>query len=886
MIRVSNRHCIRRLSLKSMWASRTRNIIAVAAIALTTLLFTALFTIGMCLNSTFQQETFRQIGSDMHGSFKAVTAEQADELSTDSLIVQSGRRLMLGYPTAAPFNKAFVEVSYMDEIYAKGAFCTPEHGTLPAEGTDEIACDTRILSLLGIIPEVGAEVTLTYLLGESTANPISITDTFTLSGWWEYDPAGMASMALVPRSYAEQVLQGYSSTQRSDSTGKWTLAVYLKSTAHISSDLRTILARHGYQCDDSSAENFIDIGVSWAYVSSALQAQADPALLFGLVAIMAVIVLTGYLIIYNVFQISVSNDIRFYGLLKTIGTTGQQLRRIVRLQALTLAIPGIAIGLVLGYGIGFAFVPITIATTSLSNAAYSASPVIFVGAAVFSLLTVLFSCSKPGRAAARVSPVEAVRYTEGADIQSRNITRHAKRKVTPFTMAAANIGRSRKKTVLVIISLSLAALLIQVTYTLAVGFDIDKYLKNWVVSDFVLSDAGYFRSRSDGSFDEAAIEAVQSTGLTTEGGSVYSANARCFEPEELYRNFYGKFLSEQEMDHVLKDVERDSDGNVKSNCDIYAMEPFALRHLGLLDGSFDTLSDPAQNTIAAVYQTGDYGLAIDTSHYVRVGDTVTLRYVDEWETYDDRTGEIVEPGEFKEADEEYYHVREKRWHEVEYTVVACATVPQAMSRRSYSGPQFVLNPEVLRRDAGDDMRLLNYLCNTSTENTEAMEQFLADYTTNVDAGLDYESKAKYINQFSQMRNMFLLLGGALSVVVAVIGVLNFLNAVLTSILSRRREFAVLQSIGMTGRQLVKMLVNEGLWYAALTAVLTLALSLVTGGLLENTVGKMLWFFTYRFTVRPLILVLPLFAILGSVIPAVVYHFVSRQTIVERLRETE
>lgn len=177
------------------------------------------------------------------------------------------------------------------------------------------------------------------------------------------------------------------------------------------------------------------------------------------------------------------------------------------------------------------------------------------------------------------------------------------------------------------------------------------------------------------------------------------------------------------------------------------------------------------------------------------------------------------------SDEEYYHVREKRWHEVEYTVVTCAAVPQAMSRRSYSGAQFVLNPEVLRRDAGDDMRLLNYLCNTSTENTEAMEQFLADYTTNVDAGLDYESKAKYINQFSQMRNMFLLLGGALSVVVAVIGVLNFLNAVLTSILSRRREFAVLQSIGMTGRQLVKMLVNEGLWYAALTAVLTLALSL-------------------------------------------------------------
>lgn len=886
MIRVSNRHCIRRLSLKSMWASRTRNIVAIAAIALTTLLFTALFTIGMCLNATLQQETFRQIGSDMHGGFKDVTAAQADELSSDPLVVKSGRRLMLGYPTAVPFNKVHVEVSYMDEIYAKSAFCTPEHGTLPAEGTDEIACDTRILSLLGITPEVGAKVTLPYLLGENTASPISVTDTFTLSGWWEYDPASMASMALVSRSYAENVLQEYSSTPRSDSTGKWALTVYLKSTAHIRSDLCTILARHGYQCDDPSAENFIDIGVSWAYLSSALQSQADPSLIFGLVAIMVVIVLTGYLIIYNVFQISVSNDIRFYGLLKTIGTTGRQLRRIVRLQAISLAIPGIAIGLVLGYGIGCALVPIILSTTSLSNTAYSTSPMIFVGAAVFSLLTVLFSCAKPGRAAARVSPVEAVHYTEGANIQSRKITRNAKNKVTPFTMAVANLGRSRKKTVLVIISLSLAALLMQMTYTLAVGFDMDKYLKNQVVSDFVLSDAGYFQSRSDASFDEAAIEAVQQTGLTTESGSVYSASARCFEPEEMYRDFYGRSLSEQELDDALKDIERDIKGNVNTNCDLYAMEPFALKQMGLLDGNLDALSDPAQNAIAAVYQTGDYGSAINTSNYVKVGDTVTLRYVDEWETYDDRTSETVDPSELKEADDEYYHVREKRWHEVEYTVVACVTVPKAMSQRSYSGPQFVLNPDVLRRDAGDDMRLLNYLCNTSTENAETMEQFLADYTTNVNAGLDYESKARYINQFSQTRNMFLLVGGALSVVVAVIGVLNFLNAVLTSILSRRREFAVLQSIGMTGNQLVKMLINEGLWYAALTAVLTLALSLLAGGILQNIVSKMLWFFTYRFTVFPLMLVLSLFAILASIIPTVVYHFVSRQTIVERLRETE
>ena len=64
-----------------------------------------------------------------------------------------------------------------------------------------------------------------------------------------------------------------------------------------------------------------------------------------------------------------------------------------------------------------------------------------------------------------------------------------------------------------------------------------------------------------------------------------------------------------------------------------------------------------------------------------------------------------------------------------------------------------------------------------------------------------------------MRAMFLMLGGALSFIVGLVGVLNFFNAILTGITVRKREFAVLQSIGMTGKQLKTMLVYEGLLYA-------------------------------------------------------------------------
>ena len=254
MIKVKNKKIITVLSLKTLRAGRTRNIMAVLAIILTTLLFTALFTIAGTIVNSFQQATFRQVGGDFHGSFKDISEEQIKNLSEDPLIVKSASRLVLGMPTDVPFNKAHVEVSYMDSNCARGYFCTPEQGVLPKEGTNQIACDTRILKLLGVQPEIGAAIKLSYYLGSGTPDPQLITDTFTLSGWWSYDEASVASHAIVPKSYAKQTLAGYKNST-SDSTGKWTLSVYLKNTASINADLNTILVNHGFQSVDRQKDN-------------------------------------------------------------------------------------------------------------------------------------------------------------------------------------------------------------------------------------------------------------------------------------------------------------------------------------------------------------------------------------------------------------------------------------------------------------------------------------------------------------------------------------------------------------------------------------------------------------------------------------------------------
>ena len=167
-----------------------------------------------------------------------------------------------------------------------------------------------------------------------------------------------------------------------------------------------------------------------------------------------------------------------------------------------------------------------------------------------------------------------------------------------------------------------------------------------------------------------------------------------------------------------------------------------------------------------------------------------------------------------------------------------------------------------------------------------MDAFLQNYTENVNEDYSYESKMTYAAEFEEFRMMFLLLGGVLSFIVGMIGILNFFNAVLTSILSRRREFAVMQSIGMTGKQLKKMLVCEGLFYALGSLALASGLVIVFGPMLSGVFESMFWFFEYQLIVWPIFVLIPIFTLLGFAIPRLVYRAVEKQTLVERLREAE
>lgn len=886
-MKVSNRKCVRRLSRRSLAANRTRNIIAIVAIALTAMLFTSLFTIAFSINEGFQQANFRQVGGYSHGGFKYLTEEQYNELKDDSLIAEQGLRRFLGMPREAPFNKSHVEIGYSDANEAKWTYCTLVEGRLPKEGTNEAATDTHVLTLLGVEPRLGETFTVTFDVdGRET------TQTFTLCGWWDYDEAIVANHILVPESRVDAVLDEVGVTLPADDgmTGSWNLDVMLASGArHIDADLNQILANHGYQSEERTDDGtFINTGVNWGYTGAQITENLDPTTAAAVIGMLLLILLTGYLIIYNVFQISVAGDVRFYGLLKTIGTTPRQLRRMIRQQAFFLSIIGIPLGLVLGWLLGKVLLPVIVAQLDGVVLTTSVSPWIFVGSALFALVTVFISCLRPGRMAGRVSPVEALRYTEGS---GRSKGSRKKERVSLFSMAWANLGRSRGKTIVTILSLALAVVLLTVTITLVRGFDMDKFVSLQVATDFQIADAGYFQTGPASGIDEEGvsqdvIDAVQAQGGITEGGVVYRDISDVFEcvTDDWYRQGKRGFYSEEELDNMIKYSARNSDGLIYDEAQLYGMEDFPLSQLTVYEGDIDSLQEPGSRNIAAVYSEDDYGKLISDSHWAKLGDQVTLYYVDSFEYVDPDTGEVYASTTDVPEDVWDRVVRNpKDYRTITYTVTAVVAVPTSLSYRYYGNDEFILGADTFKQDTGTDS-IMYYAFNTDDDATAAMEDFLKEYTTNVDPNYDYESKSTYIEQFEGMRNMFVMTGGALSLIVALVGVLNFFNAILTGIAARRREFAILQSIGMTSKQLRRMLIIEGLLYTMGALLLALVLTLLMTPVMSQAVSSMFWFFSFKPTYWPILVMLPIFVIIGTVLPLLSGRLMSRHSIVDRLRQ--
>lgn len=820
------RQILQTLTNRSFRQNRGRNVVAVLAVVLTTMMFTALFTLAQSMGRNMTEMYLRQSGTKAHAGTKQITDEQITQLAAHPDIVHFGKSIVLGTAKNPCLAGRQVELRYGSDQYARDVFAYPTTGRMP-EQRDEIALDTQVLARLDIALELGQSVTLEWENG---------TDTFTLCGWWEGNLSSYADMAWVSEIYALEACESVPVPKDGQMLGMRMMGITFSDTKNIDAKTQKVLRESGL--------TELSFQTNLAYtpeVQSSILMENLP--MYGG---MVLVFLAGYLMIYNIFQISVAADIQFYGKLKTLGTTKKQLKKVVYGQGNRLSAIGIPMGLVAGYVLGVLLVPVWIPMKEM-QVVVSASPVIFAGSALFSYVTVLVSCMLPARMAGKVSPIEALRYTDSS------VSCHKKKKKSRngaflLRMAWSNLWRSRKRTIVGLCSLTLGLVLMSYFYAKNASFDVEKYLMDLTVADYQIDDA----TNDASSFYDPAGNTISDTmlaeimGLGESGGveatgRLYSRQEQMTLGEQTKRSLKAFYNEERLADFASYDPSFPewkagfdaAVGGEKCMYTIYGADGLVLDAAAdnryILDGAFD----------AERFATGQYCLSIGPS--MTPGDVIPAHAVGE--------KLLIEGREF------------------EVMAALKPLRPMVAGRDSLAFDLSVILPADVFTKLWAGSNLRKFYFNVTDETMEDAQALLSKYQQGAAAGMNVVSRRTMIAQYESQTRASAVMGYAVSIIIALVGVLNFVNSMVTAIIARRREFALIQSVGMTKRQLRQMLAFEGLFYAGLTLLAAYTLgALSVGVFLRAMVTAADGYSTFHFTLFPLVCCTPVLIATALLIP--------------------
>ena len=840
------------LSKRMFHTSRGRNLVAVLAILLTTMMFTTLFTLSQSMSQNLIEMTFRQTGYNAEASMRGLSEEQADLIANHPDVEELGRSIVLGLAENRELSGRSVEIRWANEPYAQHSYALPTTGHLP-QAADEIALDTLTLDRLGIPHELGAPVTLEWRKDSSDPDAETIRADFTLCGFWEGNQSSYSSMAWVSRVYADKMTGGVLSTDPNQIFGLYMVQVNLYSDQNIEEAMERVLA------DTGLSELEYSVNLAYSPEMGAVAAQENLPMYLG----MGLVFIAGYLIIYNIFQISVTADVQFYGKLKTLGTTTRQLKKLIYNQANRLCIVGIPVGLILGWLLGTVLVPVLMGSME-GTAVVSASPMIFIGSALFAWATVLISCLRPARLAGKISPIEALRMSDADSGSKKKVKRH-RGSASLSSMAWDNLWRNKKRTVTVICSLTLGLVLLSGFYAKNAAFDMEKYLADLTIADFTLSDSssedylnGYDPHGT--TLTGELVSAAESQQGLEAVGHQYSAQIDWQMDEATLQNVAAFYTEERLADWESYDPAgaqalRDALSSGVASATLYGLDGIPLDTITqqqyLMEGSFD----------AAAFASGDYILAVGPS--VEPGESYPVLPTSP-------VGSVVELN--------------GRSYTVMAIVYPLNPVTQLAPQQGENGKfalSFIL-PTAVFREQWPDHTLRQLFLNTDDSHIKSMQAFLDEFMASTNPGLPVTSRQTMAEQYQAQTRSSAVMGNAVSVVIALVGVLNFINSMVTAIVSRRREFAVMQSVGMTKKQLCRMLVNEGLYYAGLTLLFSYLISAFAVGVVVRAMVED-GFTTFRFTLLPLVACTPVLIFFAVLIPYLCFRNLEKHSIVERLR---
>lgn len=821
---------VTKTALANIRLNRSKNILIGIAISLTTLLLFLIPSIGFGMMD-IQYEAINRIYPTYHGMYQKVPTETVEKIKAVKEIEKAGLRCD---PGMIPNDEYTIYMTSVDKTCAEFMRFEPSEGHFP-EKSDEILVSQGLLKAMGLEgKKVGDTITLPYQIQKKDGLDFRKEKTFVICGMSSDSEANEEA-----KQYTACVSDAFVKEELSEA--ELTYDVYFRLPANSHTSMDAIKA--------NMEEIGESLGIPKDYIISNddyLGANyVDPMMNMAIVVIMLIVVFAGMITLYSIYYISMIQRVQEYGRLKAIGATKHQIRQIVLREGFLVASVAVPFGLLLGtlllqksfqilvYFLEFEADDIQNQMTIqlIRNQEVSCFyPWLYILTVMAAFLTVYLSLLKPMSIAAKISPIEALRYN-GESTSSKG-TRKGYEFLTLFRLTKSNLLRNKKRTLLTVFSIGITGIF-------------------FVAVSTVLSCANPKEAANmsiEGEYEVSVItEAGNKEHPELEWNQVMQNNPLTDKVIEQFSNLDGVKKVEPFSYIAMSNedfLEGENDANLTGMPETYAKK----LEDGLVEGHI---------TYEEMKNSNKVILNADLLHWypdLSVGDNLDFQYMD-GDVKKEVTLEIAAIGNYPVSLVDFADF-----------ITAQEFVEQLSQNNCYD--HLAVFSEEKHNAALE--KQIEELCQ-QTGGLELTRTWQSEYIT-WKQGISFVSTGCY-----------LFLG-----VLGLICIMNLINTMINSIQMRKKELGIMQAIGLSEKQLIRMLHLESLFYTAGAVLCSVGIGSVAGYLifLYAKETKMFNITYYHYPVTAVIGIVLAMALLQLLLVTVIGKSMKRESLMDRIRFSE
>lgn len=815
-----------RVAYCNMRHYKSKNILIGIAIILTTLLLFVIPSIGKDMVEV-NFAVINKIYPTWHALYRNVDESTVMKLAAHHDVKTYGLRSDAGYMN---LEDATVSMMYMDRTGMELYKVKLKEGQLPQKEND-IVVSKGILEALGQNGKIGDTITVPYQILKDDGLDYTKEKDFRICGFLADNESSKEQ-----KQYTSLVSEAFLKAEIPVEQVKYRFLLQVNgqkgnTTADYTETIQNIARQFGISEDD--------MNINKEYLAAN---YVDPATIPVIVGIMLIVVLAGIITIYSVYYVSMNQRVREFGKLKAIGATKRQLRQIVLREGMGVALFAIPIGLLIGTVavkvVLLQFVEHAKDSNVLITEAYKVVAKgevqlyywwIYLLAIAVTLCTVYLSLMKPMRMAAKVSEIEAMRYQGGSKRQKSS--RKGYQFLNIGRLTKRNLAENKKKSTITIVSMAVTGIFVMMVATVLSCANPMESAKSSIVGQYEISPIVESGNKEHPEYEWAE---VQKNNPLNEGLKQQIEELDGVERVDVFTalKVSGGPFEEKIGTEFINGVPEEYAEELKK---------------GITEG----------NVTYEELKSGDK-VILDRAllHWypdIKVGDKLKLNIHDGDNTFQKEI-EVAAIGEYGGGLTNYNCLIMAKEGAEKLTINNSSSYFQVIADKDYD------------------------------EALEASLQAIVD-------GSGRLQMRTWKNAYDTWENAIQMTRGAcyaFIIILAAISIMNLINTMINSVHVRKKELGMMQAIGMSDRQLMKMLQLEGIFYTVGTLIISIGVGSLAGYplfLYAKRTG-MFDISTYHYPVTAAIIIILTLFVIQMLLAIFIAKSVRKDSLIERIRFSE